>query len=247
MRLSQAWIIAAKDFQTFGKKKNIIYTTFVVPLLVSVGLPLVVRAVERRLASGALTAELTTLLPTFAWVFLVLAGITPTTIASYTIVGEKIERSLEALLATPTTDSEILVGKGLAAFLPALGAILGGGIIFMALMDAVTRGALGYDFFPNGSAALVLFVLVPLAALMSIEWNVIISARVNDVRAAQQIGMLLMLPFAALYVAGELRLIGLGVTRNLLIIAGILLAVDVVFLYLSRATFRRDEILTKWK
>ena len=162
-------------------------------------------------------------------------------------VGEKIERSLESLLATPTTDSEILAGKGLAAFLPPLGAILAGAIIFMGLMDVVTRGTLGYTMFPNGNASVVVFVLVPLAVLMSIEWNVIVSSRVSDVRIAQQIGMLLALPFVGIYASGELGLLALGVVRNLLIIAGILLAVDAVLLFVARATFERERILTKWR
>jgi hypothetical protein len=47
--------------------------------------------------------------------------------------------------------------------------------------------------------------MVPLAVVMSVEWNVIISARVSDVWVAQQIGILLILPFGGIYVAGELN------------------------------------------
>jgi len=111
----------------------------------------------------------------------------------------------------------------------------------------VTYGTLGYYYFPNWNAAIVLFLMVPLAAILSVEWNVIISARVSDVRVAQQIGILLVLPFGGIYVAGELDLIPLGSTSNLLIIAGILLVVDLLLLYVAKATFRREEILTKWK
>jgi hypothetical protein len=32
-----------------------------------------------------------------------------------------------------------------------------------------------------------------------------------------------------------------------IIIAGILLVIDLLLLYVARATFRREEILTKWK
>ncbi|MGI0091099.1 MAG: ABC transporter permease subunit [Nitrososphaerales archaeon] len=176
-----------------------------------------------------------------------LAGMIPSTISSHSIVGEKVEKSLEPLLATSTTDSEILLGKGITAFVPPIAAILEGATLFMALMDLVTHSKLGYYFFPNWNAGIVLFLMVPLAAIMSVEWNVSVSARVSDVRVAQQIGILLMLPFAGIYVAGELDLIDLGVTSNLLIIAGILLVVDVLLLYVARATFRREEILTRWK
>jgi ABC-type Na+ efflux pump permease subunit len=216
--------------------------------IVSLLLPAVIGyAGHRSGAPGMPAAELVVLLPSLTFFYLILAGLTPTTIASYTIVGEKVEKSLERLLATPTTDSEILLGKGIAAFLPPIASILGGAAIFMVLVDLVTRGTLGYNFFPNWNAAIVLFVMVPFAAIMSVEWNVIVSARVSDVRVAQQIGMLLVLPFAGIYVASELHLISLGTTSNLLIITGILLVVDTLLLFVAKATFRREEILTKWK
>jgi len=247
MRLSKSWIIASKDFKTFLKRKNIIYSIFVVPLLVSILFPLVIEYAGRKGGSGIPANELTILLPSFTFFYLILAGLIPTTIASYSIVGEKVEKSLERLLATPTTDSEILFGKGISAFVPPIGAILGGATIFMVLMYLVTHDTLGYYFFPNWNAAVVLFLMVPLAAIMSVEWNVFVSARVSDVRIAQQIGILLILPFAGIYVSGELKLIQLGDISNLLIISGVLLAIDVLLLYVAKATFQREEILTKWK
>ncbi len=126
MRLSKSWIIASKDFRVFTKKKNILYSIIVLPLMVSCLLPGVVAyAGHKNGASGISAAELTVLLPSFTFLYLVIAGVIPSTIASYTIVGEKVEKSLERLLATPTTDGEILLGKGIAAFLPPIASILG--------------------------------------------------------------------------------------------------------------------------
>lgn len=248
MRFSKSWVIALKDFKIFRGKKYAVYSLFAVPIIYSVLLPLAIDyGTHRNGGSGLSASELLILQPAFTFFYLILAGLIPTTISSYTLVGEKVEKSFEPLLATPTTDGEILLGKGIAAFLPPLGAVLGGATIFMGLMNLTTYRTLGYYFFPNWNAALVLFLLVPLAVVLSVEWNVIVSSRVSDVRVAQQIGILLILPFAGVYVAGELDLIDLGVTSNLLIIAGILLAVDVLLLYVAKATFRREEILTKWR
>jgi ABC-type Na+ efflux pump permease subunit len=248
MRLSKSWIIASKDFAIFRKKRNILYSILIVPLLVSILFPaVIVLAGHRSGGTGIPAAQLPVLLPSFAFFYLILAGFIPTSIASYSIVGEKVEKCLEPLLATPTTDGEILLGKGVSAFLPPIAAILRGSAVFMVLMDLVTRGTLGYDFFPNWNAGIVLFLLVPLASIMSVEWNVIISSRVSDVRVAMQLGALLVLPFGGIYVGGELNLIPLGDSNNLLAIAGVLSVVDVLLLYLARATFRREEILTKWK
>ena len=82
---------------------------------------------------------------------------------------------------------------------------------------------------------------------MSVEWNVLVSSRVSDVRIAQQVGVLIILPLAGIYLAGEINLISLGDTGNLLIVAAALGIIDLILLYVVRATFMREEILTKWK
>jgi len=248
MRLSQSWIITAKDFKTFRKKKNIIYALAVVPTLVTILFPAILDyAAHRHGGSGIAAAELVMLLPAFCFFYVILAAYLPTPIASYTLVGEKVEKSLEPLLATPTTDSEILLGKGLAAFFPPLVAILGASVVFMGLVDLVTHSELGYNYFPNWTAALALFVLAPLALLMSVQLNVIVSSRMSDVRTSQQVGALSVLPFAGVYLGGELGIVDLGSRENLLIIMGAVLAADVLLFFVTKATFRREEILTKWK
>jgi ABC-type Na+ efflux pump permease subunit len=167
-------------------------------------------------------------------------------ISSYSIVGEKVEKSLEPLLATPATDDEILLGKSLASSIPAILAVFIGATIFMILTDAVTYGKLGYLYYPNATMALVVLVIAPLSVVFSVEGNVLVSARVNDVRTATQLGSLIVLPYFAIYLLSEIRLISLD-TTSLFVIAAIILVGDVVLFYLSRVTFRREEILTKWK
>ena len=219
---------------------------FVIPFSVAFLIPGVISYVGHEEAPPT-SAELVVLLPAFLFFYVILAAYLATPIASYTIVGEKVEKSLEPLLATPTTDSEILLGKGIAAFFPPLAALLGGSALFMLLMDLTTKGKLGYYYFPDSNTAIVILLLLPLALLMSVQMNIIVSSRVTDIRAGQQLGALAVLPFAGLYVSGELDLINLGDASNLLIIAAALLVVDVLLFFVSRATFRREEILTKWK
>jgi hypothetical protein len=117
----------------------------------------------------------------------------------------------------------------------------------MALVELVTQNTLGYLYFPNWNEGIVLFVMVPIAAVTSVEWNIIISSRVSDVRIAQQLGALLALPLGGIYVSGEVNLISLGDTTNLLIIAGVMAAIGVLLLPIARATFNREQILTKWR
>ena len=55
-----------------------------------------------------------------------------------------------------------------------------------------------------------------------------------------------MLPFAAVYVLSEITVLPLTST-NLLWMGAALLVLDVIAFYMVKATFQRDEILTKWK
>lgn len=245
MDLGNAWTVATKDFAVFRGKKSVIYSIILFPLLVSILLPLVIQFAGAQ-SGGIPAAALPALLNAFAFFFIIGAATLPTGIASYSLIGEKVEKSLEPLLATPTTDGEILLGKSLAAFIPPIVAIYAGATIFMALTDQLTYMKLGYLYFPNWSIGVILLLVAPLAAILCVELNVIISARVNDVRAAQQFGGLVALPFAGIYVSGEIGLISLN-TSNLLIISAVLLFVDVILFFVSKATFRREEILTKWK
>jgi ABC-2 type transport system permease protein len=72
------------------------------------------------------------------------------------------------------------------------------------------------------------------------------SSRVNDIRSAQQLGSLITLPLAGIFVLGENGALAID-PFHLLIVSGILLVADVALFLVRRATFQREEILTKWK
>ena len=74
----------------------------------------------------------------------------------------------------------------------------------------------------------------------------IVSAKVNDVRTAQQLGSLIVIPFAIIYVLGEINVFPLT-ALYLLILSAVILVVDTGLFSLAVSKFRRDEILTKWK
>jgi ABC-2 type transport system permease protein len=245
MRLSRAWIIAEKDFAVFRKKKSVIYSVILFPLFVSISLPLIVQFIGSKI--GGIPAEaLPTVLNAYSLFFITGAVTLPTAIASYSIVGEKLQNSIEPLLATPTTEREILLGKSIAAFLPPIAAIYAGALIFMALIDSLTYSTLGYFYFPNWNMAVIMFLLAPLGSILSIEFNILISSRVSDVRAAQQLSGIVALPFVGIYVLAEASILSLE-SKSLLIISASLVAIDVILFYFSEAIFRREKILTKWK
>lgn len=241
MKFWKSWVIASKDFKIFRRKKRILYALIALPLLLSVGFPLVLRSIN----DGNIT-ELAAIINAFSFFYIILAYMLPNTLASYSILGEKIEQSLEPLLATPITDGELLIGKMMASFIPVVAMIYASSVIFMVLCNAFTFQEMGRLYFPNWIMAFILLIAVPLASILSIQLNVLISSRVNDIRTANQLGILLFIPFIAVYVLLETNTLSLNIV-NLLVISLILLIIDVGIFYLNKATFNRDKILTRWK
>jgi ABC-type transport system involved in multi-copper enzyme maturation permease subunit len=244
MDFSNVRAVAVNDFNVFRKRKSIMYSIIALPLSISIFIPVAIFCAEKDAA-----ISLQALFPTNSFsyfYFIILATIIPTVVAAYSFIGEKIERSLEPLLGTPLTDSELLLGKSMVPFLLSVASIYGSAAVFMFLMEAFTADKLTYTFFANWLVTAVLLIAAPLACMLSVELNVIISARVNDVRAAGQLGRLVALPFAGIYFLAEARFLSLD-TASLTTICVLLLSADAALMLLNKSVFRREEILTKWK
>ncbi len=245
MRHAKAWIIASKDFKIFIKKKSILCSIIGFEIFVSVGLPLIVKFVGAK-TRGIPEPILLGLINSFSFWYVIGAAVLPMAIASYSLVGEKVQKSLEPLLATPITDEEILEGKGIAAFIPSIISTYIGATIFMFLVNEFTFDKLTYRYFPNGTICIILFLLSPIACILSIELNIWVSSKAKDIRTAQQMGLFIFIPFGAVSFLTEINVISLTVT-NLLIMSAVLLVIDSIVFYMVKATFQREEILTKWK
>jgi ABC-2 type transport system permease protein len=231
--------IARKDITIMMTRRSLRIALVVLPLGLAV-------LFSQIIARGKIPAgQLPQMLNAFLFFFMIYTGALPATLASYSLVGEKVERSLEPLLATPATDGEILLGKALAALVPPLVAMWAGMVTLMALCDAFTRATLGYLFFPNWMAALAVFGFAPLLALMAVSFAVLWSARVSDVRTAQQLGALAAIPGAGLYIALVSGAFTLDLT-SLAVVCGTLAVVDTGLAFGARATFHREDILTRW-
>jgi ABC-2 type transport system permease protein len=231
--------IARKDLTIMMARRSLRIGLAVLPLGLAVLFSQIV-------AHGNFPAgQLPQTLNAFLFFFMIYTGALPASIASYSMVGEKVERSLEPLLATPATDGEILLGKGLAALVPPLVAMWAGMLVLMTYCDVLTRGTLGYLYFPNWMAAVAVFGVAPLLAILAVGFSVLCSARVSEVRTAQQLGALAAIPGLGLYVGLISGAFSLDLTA-LAVICGVLAAVDAGVALAARATFHREEILTRW-
>ena len=250
MRFSKSWIVSAKDLGVFRNNKYILYSLIAMPLIMGLLIPVVLiyslQAQAALLTQAQLIEMANYLVNTFSSFFILTAVTLPTLIASYSFIGEKLEKSLEPLLATPTTDGELLFGKSLGAFIPCIGATYIGELIFVIVLDSWSMINLGTFLLPTMYWVLVTGIVIPLAGVFSVEANIIISSRMNDLRAAQQVGSIIIMPLLLLTVLPSL-IPTIPMVTIALILSGVLAIADIGLFYLSKATFQREEILTKWK
>jgi ABC-type Na+ efflux pump permease subunit len=243
MDIHNVWSVAAKDFETIKRRKSIIYSMLILPFLVSV---LFILTVEFKFSPSSGISSDYLGLDYLTFFFVIVAVILPSSLAAYSIVGEKVEKSLEPLLATPITDGEILLGKSVAAFLPPILVTWAGALIFLAASDYVLYSGLSSYYFPSWDPGIMLFLLAPLAAVLGIEIGIIVSSRISDVRSANQLATLTSVPFAIVFVAAITGGVAFDISI-LLTISLILVIADLVLFYLSTSFFHREEMLTKWK
>lgn len=245
MTMRKSWLIAKKDLLIMKRIKSTLLLLIGLPLVLGTALPLLIHVLILRKGFSPILEP--NLISAFGFFFMIIGALLPLYISSYSIVGEKLEKSMEPLLATPTTDGEILMGKYIGTFLPALLSVYLGASVYMILIDAFTRTDFGYYFFPNWAFGIILLVGVPMAATYAITLSVFISSKVNSVMAAYQGGGVTLIPFLVIYVMGEIGIVKLDDTTDVVVISLSLLLVAVVMYFISRATFSREKILTEWK
>lgn len=181
----------------------------------------------------------------YLFYFLLIPMMMPVYIAAYSIVGEKETKSLEPLLATPISVWELLVGKSIAAVVPSvvltwfsfIVLVIGGyfimpELVFLALIRPVWIVGMA--------------LLSPLLALLSVFSGVIVSSRMNDPRAAQQVTGIFVIPIIALSIVVLAGKIFLSVPM-VVMAAAVTLALDCLALYFAIKLFQRETILTRWK
>lgn len=170
----------------------------------------------------------------------------PVAIAAYSIVGEKTTRSLEPLLATPISTAQLLLGKGLSAVIPAIGATWVCYGIFLLLLPLVGASQAVRDYAASPTWLLAVLVIGPLMAVAATVVAVIVSSRVNDPRAAEQISMVVIVPLMGVLFGQIAGIIILNV-NFMLITALVMVVVDLALVALGVRLFQRETILTRWK
>ncbi len=176
---------------------------------------------------------------------LIVAAALPSSVASHAIVGEKVERTLEPLLATPISTRDLLLAKCVIAVLPSLA------LTWLSYLATL----LGLSLFAPASVIavamrlewwLAYFVLAPLLAMASSLAAAIASSRVSDPRTAQGLTSFLLIPLVG---TGISAMTGFtSIDLGWVAIATLsLVALDLALLWLATRLFRRETILTRWR
>lgn len=266
MNWQRIWALVAKDWSEVLANKLVVAPLLVVPLIFSVFLPVLITTLTFNLPSPSLgSTELIENLvrlypvpPRFAplpeamvyvmlnFSFIPLLMIVPLmvsiVIAANAITGEKERHTLETLLATPLTRQELLVGKVLAAFLPAVGVgLVSFGLYFTSanLVSLLCRQTLVVDSWVWG---IVVLFLGPAVSLLGLSMTLMVGLKAKSSLEAQQMSALVVLPLIALVAA---QVSGLVVVSPLWLFGSglVLLGLDAWLLFRVAPRFDREKVL----
>lgn len=266
MDSSKIILILKKEWLQLKQQRGLILTTFFLPLFFT-ALPIVVLFAMReasvdeingvdnllqlaRQNSALANLSIPELLQAtigmpLSGMLLILPVILPSIIASYSIVGEKVNGTLEPLLATPVTTFELLFAKILTALIPSLAVTWFFGLIFALLLAFVALSAGVYFAIVNFSWLILLLLCAPLLSLTTIAATVAASSRASDPRTAQQISAIVIIPIV-LVIAGQFT--GLVVLSPIfsILLAVVLALFAALAIWIALRIFGREAILTRW-
>jgi ABC-2 type transport system permease protein len=256
--------IVRKEWAEVFKKRMVLFTVIFLPLFLSV-LPLVILysmgssgansantelpAQFQQLCKANLTAGECMqyyIVSEFLIMFMLVPLFVPVNIASYSIVGEKTTRSLEPLLATPITTGELLMGKNLASVIPAIIATWAGFAIFAIGSIIITGGGALASALLDPMWLIAIFLAGPLMAVLSVNFSIMVSSRVNDPRVAEQVSAVIILPLLAVFF-GQIGGLFILNSTLILLMCVVLVFLDALVIYLAVRLFQRETILTRWK
>ena len=185
------------------------------------------------------------LLRNAAGIFLLIPVALASTSAAFSIVGEKQQRTLEPILATPITDAQFLVAKLIASTGPTVFVTTAVALLTALIVDIITAPRYGHLLLPDRFWAVGTLVLSPLIAGAVALLTMRLSARATDPQATVQTTALFIIPgfFITIGVFGKLLT---TFFPALLAACAVVALLNVVLFRSNVRRFQREEILTRW-
>ncbi len=230
--------IFRKELHEYRRNGNIIYAMLVLPLVFLIQ-PVVQVFTLSASASSGLRHEHSLLY------LLAIPALVPAALAAYSLVGERLQGTLEPVLSTPVRREELMIGKALAAFVPAVVVSYFVFGLFVAIVELFAQPGIA-PALVQGPELIAQVVFTPLLAIWSIWVGMAVSARTRDPRTAAQLSILVSLPTVAIT-----SLLALGVIPAILpVAAGFgagVLVLDRLGLRMATAIFDRERLVTSAK
>jgi uncharacterized membrane protein SpoIIM required for sporulation/ABC-type transport system involved in multi-copper enzyme maturation permease subunit len=157
-------------------------------------------------------------------------------IALESFAGEKERRSLEPLLATPLTDTQLYIGKMLSSSIPPLtGSLVGITVYLFGVNHSI-------HWSPSPILLAQILILTVIQALVMIAGAVIVSSQSTSVRAANLLASFIIIPMSFLIQAEALIMFWANYSALWWIVIG-LVVVLVLLVRMGVHTFNREELL----
>ncbi len=262
MRFHIVWTVLRREWIETVRNRLLMSTILIPPLVLTIAPIVLAAAVGEKALPPELAAQVVAQRPEWAAFragelagafavqqflvfFLLMPAYIPLSIATFSIIGEKQARSLEPVLAAPIRTSELLAGKSVAALVPGVLAGWVAYVVFVVLASVVYGPAL-FGVVTDPSWLAGVFLLGPAVGLASVVAGVLVSARVNDPRVAQQIGGVIIVPIVGLVLIQATGTLLVGAAGYALL-AAIVLVIALVGLRIGVRLFDRETILTRWR
>ena len=231
--------VVRKELRDYRRKRSIVVTMCILPLLFLVQPVISIFLTTPGTSGAALQKSL--IVPILY--LLLIPTIMPSTLAAYSVVGEREQGTLEPLLTTPIRQQEFLLGKAASVLIPTLVLSYTVFVVFLVAVRLGANSAVASAVFDDGPVILALFLLTPLMACWGIAVGMAMSVRATEVRVAQQLGMLASLPPVGVIILLAAGVVSPTFSVALLFAAG-LLVIDALLLHFVSGMFDRERLVT---
>jgi ABC-type Na+ efflux pump permease subunit len=231
--------VIRKELRDYRRKRSIVVTMGILPILFLVQPVLSIFLATPGTSGAALQKSL--ILPILY--LLLIPTIMPSTLAAYTVVGEREQGTLEPLLTTPLRQQELLLGKATAVMIPTLALYYTVFGLFLVAVQLGANSAVASAVFHDSPVILALFLFAPLMAGWGIAVGMAMSVRATEVRVAQQLGTLASLPPVGVIVLLAVGVVSPTFSVALEFAAG-LLVIDALLLRFVAGMFDRERLVT---
>jgi ABC-2 type transport system permease protein len=241
LNTSHIGAVVRKELTEFRRSRFVVVTMAVLPILFLVQPTAVILASRATAGSTRLDDAVGLSL----MVLLLIPVFIPATIAAYSVVGERDQGTLEPVLTTPIRREELLIGKAVANFIPAvtLAYLVFGA--FLAIVGFAATPVMATAVWHAPQLVAEVFY-IPLLAGWAIWMGLAVSTKASDTRVAQQLSTLASLPPIALIALMSFHAINPTLTIALSL-AAVLLVIDGVAYLLVSKLFDRERLITGTK